>query len=79
MPRSLLEFENVLPDALIIPHPIFPKHVKQARWWAYPGTASIVISEYNKLLLAWVRQKIEPIIEKLGISDPLIKRSWGKG
>ena len=59
MPRSLLEFEHKLPDVKIYAHPVFPKHVKQDKWWAYPGTAALVIGEYNKFLLAWVRQKIE--------------------
>lgn len=59
MPRSLLEFEYKLPDVKIIPHPVFPEHVKQDKWWAYPGTAALVIGEYNKFLLAWVRQKFE--------------------
>ncbi|NQW01367.1 MAG: YdcF family protein [Rhodospirillales bacterium] len=59
MPRSLLEFEHKLPDVKIIAHPVFPEHVKQERWWAYPGTAALVVSEYNKFLLAWVRQQFE--------------------
>lgn len=67
MPRSLLEFENLLPNTIIIAHPIFPKHVKQDRWWVYPGTAAIVIGEYNKLLLVWARQKIESGIKILGV------------
>ncbi len=50
MPRSLLEFTQALPDATIIPNPVFPSHVKQARWWAWPGTAALIISEYNKFL-----------------------------
>ena len=78
MPRSLLEFENVLPNTLIISHPIFPKHVKQDKWWAYPGTAAIVISEYNKFLLVWVRQKINSVIKKSSILDRLIKLIMGK-
>jgi uncharacterized SAM-binding protein YcdF (DUF218 family) len=67
MPRSLLEFENLLPNTIIIAHPIFPKHVKQDRWWVYPGTAAIVIGEYNKFLLVWARQKIESGIKILGV------------
>lgn len=55
MPRSLLEFRHTLPQAVLIPHPVFPEHVKQDRWWAWPGTASLIIGEYNKFLLAWVR------------------------
>ena len=59
MPRSLLEFQRALPEAELIPHPVFPKHVKQDRWWAWPGTASLIVSEYNKYLLAWVRHAVE--------------------
>jgi uncharacterized SAM-binding protein YcdF (DUF218 family) len=53
MPRTLLEFRHVLPDVMLVPHPVFPENVKQDRWWAWPGTASLIISEYNKVLLAW--------------------------
>lgn len=51
MPRSLLEFRHVLPDAVVIPHPVFPENVKQRSWWFQPGTAALIISEYNKYLL----------------------------
>jgi uncharacterized SAM-binding protein YcdF (DUF218 family) len=55
MPRSLLEFSRVMPDVRIIPHPVFPERVKQERWWASPGTASLIVAEYQKYLLALVR------------------------
>jgi uncharacterized SAM-binding protein YcdF (DUF218 family) len=58
MPRSLFEFETVLPKKSIIAHPVFPDKVKRKRWWAWPGTASLLISEYNKFLFAWVRSEI---------------------
>ena len=64
MPRSLLEFEDKLPDVKIIAHPVFPGHVKQDRWWAYPGTAMLVIGEYNKFLLAWIRQRTEHLADQ---------------
>ncbi|MBL8660297.1 MAG: YdcF family protein [Rhodospirillales bacterium] len=56
MPRSLLEFRQALPDATIIPNPVFPSRVKQAQWWAWPGTAALIISEYNKFLWSSARQ-----------------------
>ena len=59
MPRSLLEFRYAMPKVVIIPHPVFPGHVKQDRWWAYPGTAMLLMSEYNKLIFAWVRQRLD--------------------
>jgi uncharacterized SAM-binding protein YcdF (DUF218 family) len=54
MPRSLLEFRTALPEAEIVPHPVFPPHVKQRTWWLQPGTAALIIGEYNKYLLASV-------------------------
>lgn len=57
MPRSLLEFSAELGEIAIVPHPVFPEHVK-VDWWRWPGSAGLVIKEYNKFLLAWVRQKL---------------------
>ena len=52
MPRSLFEFRMSLPEAEVIPHPVFPDHVKQSTWWLRPATAALIIGEYNKYLLA---------------------------
>lgn len=57
MPRSLLEFRHALPEATIIPHPVFPDHVKQDKWWLWPGTAWLIIGEYNKFLVAWAEHQ----------------------
>jgi uncharacterized SAM-binding protein YcdF (DUF218 family) len=54
MPRSLLEFRFALPEATVVPHPVFPDNVKQERWWLWPGTTALIIGEYNKFLLAWL-------------------------
>lgn len=62
MPRSLLEFRHAMPEIMVIAHPVFPAHVKRERWWAWPGTASLVISEFNKFLLAWARHKAAGMI-----------------
>jgi uncharacterized SAM-binding protein YcdF (DUF218 family) len=55
MPRSLLEFSRAMPEVHIIPHPVFPERVKQERWWAWPGTATLIVAEYQKYLLALAR------------------------
>ena len=55
MPRSLLEFSRAMPEVHVIPHPVFPERVKQERWWAWPGTASLIVAEYQKYLLALAR------------------------
>jgi uncharacterized SAM-binding protein YcdF (DUF218 family) len=54
MPRSLFEFRIALPEAEVIPHPVFPYRVQQRTWWLRPGTAALIIGEYNKYLLASV-------------------------
>lgn len=59
MPRSLLEMRDMMPGVTIVPHPVFPDHVKQDEWWAWPGTAALTASEYNKFLIAWLRLKIK--------------------
>jgi uncharacterized SAM-binding protein YcdF (DUF218 family) len=55
MPRSLLEFRHAMPAVTLVPHPVFPGHVKQERWWAWPGTANLLVGEYTKYLFAWSR------------------------
>lgn len=59
MPRSQLEFAHAMPSVRIVPNPVFPEHVKQHEWWAWPGTAALMVSEYNKFLMAWMRHRTE--------------------
>jgi uncharacterized SAM-binding protein YcdF (DUF218 family) len=58
MPRSLFEFHCVLPNARVVPHPVFPRIVHKGAWWSRPGTAALIIGEYNKYLLASLRHKL---------------------
>ncbi|PCJ59394.1 MAG: hypothetical protein COA65_06445 [Rhodospirillaceae bacterium] len=55
MPRSLLEFRQVLPNLKIIPHPVFPKNFHRNQWWRWPGSAKLALLEYHKFLLAHLR------------------------
>jgi uncharacterized SAM-binding protein YcdF (DUF218 family) len=59
MPRSLLEFGRAMPEIDIVAHPVFPAQVKQEHWWAWRGTAVLLISEYVKYLGALARPLIE--------------------
>jgi len=61
MPRSLLEFRATVPGVEIVPHPVFPEHVMVSEWWTRPGTARLVIAEYNKYLLAATRHWLRGI------------------
>ncbi|MFC1673833.1 YdcF family protein [Pseudomonadota bacterium] len=58
MPRSMLEFKNVISDVELVEHPVFPPHVKQRDWWAWPGTTGLIVGEYNKFLVAWTRHRL---------------------
>ena len=62
MPRSLLEFRRAMPDAEILGHPVFPDQVKRGSWWRSPGTASLLIGEYDKYLLALARAAVAGIL-----------------
>jgi uncharacterized SAM-binding protein YcdF (DUF218 family) len=55
MRRSLFEFARAMPDVRIIANPVFPEQVKQANWWIWPGTAALIIGEYDKYLAARLR------------------------
>jgi uncharacterized SAM-binding protein YcdF (DUF218 family) len=59
LPRSCLEFERAMPDIDIVPHPVFPERVKQGHWWAWRGTAVLLIGEYGKYLAALLRPVME--------------------
>jgi uncharacterized SAM-binding protein YcdF (DUF218 family) len=55
MPRSLVEFRRALPGVTLVPHPVSPSKVRLDGWWGWPGTAELIVSEYNKYLLALAR------------------------
>jgi uncharacterized SAM-binding protein YcdF (DUF218 family) len=59
MPRSLLEFDRAMPEIDIVAHPVFPAQVKQEHWWAWRGTAVLLVNEYVKYLGALGRPLIE--------------------
>lgn len=51
--RSMLLMRATMPSATIQPHPVFPPQFRQDEWWQWPGTATLMVSEFNKLLLAY--------------------------
>ena len=62
MRRSLFEFARAMPEIRIIANPVFPEQVKLADWWAWPGTAALIIGEYDKYLAAMLRATLgEPM------------------
>jgi len=63
MPRSLLEFRMVIPEVEVVPHPVTSPNVHLNDWWLWPGTANLLVNEYNKYLLTLLRYELEKLIE----------------
>lgn len=63
MRRSLLEFAMAAPRITVVPHAVAPANVHLPDWWRWPGTASLLATEYNKYLVALLRYQLEKAIE----------------
>ncbi len=50
MPRALAELGRAMPGVTLIPYSVVDNNVHLDRWWTYPGTAKLLISEYLKYL-----------------------------
>jgi len=55
MPRSLAELARALPDVTLVPYPVVDNNVHVERWWQFPGTTRLLLSEYLKYLPALAR------------------------
>jgi len=52
MPRALREMRQHLPEADIIPHPVFSESFHVERWYAHRNSIGLLMSEYHKFLAA---------------------------
>jgi len=52
MPRALAELARVMPGVTLIPYSVVDNNVHLERWWTYPGTTRLLLSEYLKHLPA---------------------------
>ena len=57
MPRSLVELGRAMPEIVLIANPVFPERVRLDSWWSWPGTASLIASEYTKYLVSLARAR----------------------
>ncbi len=62
LPRSLLELRRVAGDLELVAHPVFPQSVKLDRWWAWPGTLSLIAGEYGKYLLSLLAMRTKHLM-----------------
>ncbi len=60
MPRALAELARAMPAVTLIPYAVVDNNVHIERWWTYPGTTKLLMSEYLKYL---------PALGRLGATD----------
>jgi uncharacterized SAM-binding protein YcdF (DUF218 family) len=60
MPRALAELARVMPGVTLMPYSVVDNNVHLDRWWTYPGTTKLLLSEYLKYL---------PALGRLGATD----------
>ena len=65
MPRALAELARVMPGVTLIPYSVVDNNVHLDRWWTYPGTTKLLISEYLKYLPALARLGATQLVSKL--------------
>jgi uncharacterized SAM-binding protein YcdF (DUF218 family) len=65
MPRALAELGRAMPGVTLIPYSVVDNNVHLERWWAYPGTAKLLISEYLKYLPAVARHGATNLMRKI--------------
>jgi uncharacterized SAM-binding protein YcdF (DUF218 family) len=65
MPRALAELARVMPGVTLIPYAVVDNNVHLDRWWTYPGTTKLLISEYLKYLPALARLGATQLVSKI--------------
>jgi uncharacterized SAM-binding protein YcdF (DUF218 family) len=65
MPRALAELGRVMPGVTLIPYSVVDNNVHLERWWTFPGTTRLLISEYLKYLPALARLGATQLVSKL--------------
>ena len=65
MPRALAELARVMPGVTLIPYSVVDNNVHLDRWWTFPGTTRLLISEYLKYLPALARLGATKLVSKL--------------
>ena len=65
MPRALAELGRVMPGVTLIPYSVVDNNVHLDRWWTFPGTTRLLISEYLKYLPALARLGATNLMRKI--------------
>jgi uncharacterized SAM-binding protein YcdF (DUF218 family) len=65
MPRALAELARVMPGVTLIPYAVVDNNVHLDRWWTYPGSTRLLVSEYLKYLPALARLGATQLVSKI--------------
>ena len=65
MPRALAELGRAMPGVTFIPYSVVDNNVQLDRWWLYPGTTKLLLSEYLKYLPALGRLGVTHLVRTL--------------
>lgn len=60
MPRSILELRAAMPHMTFVPYPVVGADLDLRRWYLKPRTSRLLLREYVKYTLAWLRIAVEP-------------------
>lgn len=75
MPRAMLEFGRLMPQAELHPWPVALSAYRAEDWWTKPVTLRVMIEEYSKYLLASARMRVGQATRPLPEADPETMRS----
>ena len=62
MPRSLTELGRVMPDVVLVPHPVVSNKLHTKRWWTDAYTARVLFAEYLKFLPSAARYGVARLL-----------------
>ena len=65
MPRALAELGRALPGVELIPYSVVDNNVHLDRWWEYPGSTKLLLSEYLKYLPALGRLAATTLVRNI--------------
>jgi uncharacterized SAM-binding protein YcdF (DUF218 family) len=70
MPRALAELGRAMPGVVLVPYSVVDNNVHIERWWSYPGSTKLLLSEYLKYLPALARLGATDLVRALFSSGP---------
>jgi uncharacterized SAM-binding protein YcdF (DUF218 family) len=59
MPRTLVEIDHAVPGLRLVPYAVVTEGVNAERWWRSPAAARLLVSEYAKFVVGWLRTRVE--------------------